>query len=86
MAEAEGMAASAMAAAAMSQDSNAPISEDQFNSTTALVQYLRTEADLAEGRARRLRQQAAALAQKYGISEAAQETYGKRVRTRCNLP
>ena len=51
--------------------------DDNVSATAALVAYLRLEADLAEEKARRLRQQANSLAQKFGISINAQEAYGK---------
>lgn len=48
-----------------------------FSSTAALVAYLRSEADLAEKKAKRLREQATALARQFGISEADQTAYGE---------
>jgi nucleotide-binding universal stress UspA family protein len=54
-----------------------PPDADNLSATAALVAYLRLEADLAEEKARRLRQQANHLAQKFGISITAQEAYGK---------
>eukprot|EP00934_Nitzschia_sp_Nitz4_P009200 Nitzschia sp. Nitz4//scaffold79_size90958//26588//27339//NITZ4_005015-RA/size90958-augustus-gene-0.174-mRNA-1//-1//CDS//3329558219//9190//frame0 len=70
MADTGDMAAAA-AAAASSQDS----SMYQFNGTAALITHLRMEADLAEEKARRLRHQAANLAESFGISERAQQAY-----------
>lgn len=70
MAEAVAIAAAA-AATSIPRDSNLT----EFNATSALVDYLRMEADFAEEKARKLRQQAASLAQRFGVSEAAQLAY-----------
>ena len=51
-------------------------SEEAFSSTQALVSYLRMEADLAEEKAKRLRDQAAALAIQFSVSETLQQQYG----------
>lgn len=50
--------------------------ESSFSSTSALVAFLRMEADAAEQKAKRFREQAAALARQYGISEADLVAYG----------
>jgi hypothetical protein len=73
MAEAAVAAAAAMAGMEPDQMMN----DENFSATTALVAFLRMEADLADEKAKRLRSQAAALAQKFGVSEAHQEAYGK---------
>lgn len=52
--------------------------QNGFSSTAALVAYLRNEADLAEKKAKRLRDQAASLAQQFGITGADQIAYGER--------
>lgn len=52
--------------------------DDNFAATAALVAFLRMEADLADDRAKRLREQAASLARRFGVSDARQEAYGKR--------
>jgi len=44
--------------------------------TQALVAFLRMEADMADEKARRLRQQADAMAQQFGITEESQLAYG----------
>ena len=67
------VAASAAAAAAAAGVNG----EDHFSATSALISYLRLEADLCEEKARRLRQQANFLAQKHGITTNAQDAYGK---------
>ena len=51
-------------------------SEEAFSSTQALVAFLRMEADLAEEKAKRLRDQAAALAIQFSVSETLQQQYG----------
>ena len=48
-----------------------------FSSTAALVSYLRSEADQAEKKAKRLREQASNLATQFGITEADQSAYGE---------
>jgi hypothetical protein len=45
--------------------------------TTALVAYLRSEADLAEQKAASLRAQAAALAAQYGLTDELLHRYGR---------
>ena len=50
--------------------------DEAFNATTALVAFLRMEADLAEQKAKRLRDQASSLAQQFGVTETLQEQYG----------
>ena len=47
-----------------------------FSATRALVGFLRSEADQAEEKARRLRAQSASLARKFGITDSQQSTYG----------
>ncbi len=64
-------------AAAAAASGDADVSDNNFSATTALVSYLRVEADLADEKARRLRQQADILAQQFGVSSIAQEAYGK---------
>ena len=73
--------ADAMAAIAAAASADSEFSDENFNATSALVSYLRLEADLAEEKARRLRQQAAMLAQQFGVSNTAQEAYGKTLPT-----
>lgn len=78
-------------AAAVAPNGDSNLSDEDFNATSALVGFLRMEADLSEEKARRLRQQAANLAQQFGVSTTAQEAYGKHanrvVRThRFSLP
>ena len=51
-------------------------SEEAFSSTQALVAFLRMEADLAEEKAKRLRDQAATLAIQFSVSETLQQQYG----------
>jgi hypothetical protein len=68
------MAESAVAAAMATAASNNQ--EGDFSSTTALIAFLRMEADAAEQKAKRFREQAAALARQFGVSEAAQLAYG----------
>lgn len=52
-------------------------SEDEnFSATSALVAFLRMEAEMAEEKAKRFRQQAVALARQFGVTEALQEAYG----------
>ena len=52
------------------------VSEESFSATQALVAFLRMEADLAEQKAKRLREQAAELGQQYNVSQALQDAYG----------
>jgi hypothetical protein len=68
------MAESAVAAAMATAASNNQ--EGDFSSTTALIAFLRMEADAAEQKSKRFREQAAALARQFGVSEAAQVAYG----------
>ena len=51
-------------------------SMDEFSITEAMVTYLRTEADRADDKAKRLRKQAAEIAERFGITEESQQTYG----------
>lgn len=52
-------------------------SEDEnFSATSALVAFLRMEAEMAEEKAKRFRQQAVLLARQFGVTEALQEAYG----------
>ena len=44
--------------------------------TESMVSYLRMEADHAEDKAKRLRKQAAEIAEQFGITEESQEIYG----------
>jgi hypothetical protein len=53
------------------------MSEENFSATAALVAFLRMEADIAEEKAKRLRDQATLLAQQFGVSDALQEAYGE---------
>jgi hypothetical protein len=69
--------AMAVAAAAAAASGELELSDENFNATATLVSYLRMEADLAEEKARRLREQASTLAQQFGVSSTAQEAYGK---------
>lgn len=48
---------------------------DEFSITEAMVTYLRTEADRADDKAKRLRKQAAEIAERFGITEESQQTY-----------
>ena len=54
-----------------------PLSPDDvgFATTKALVAYLRSEADSADEKAKRLREQALALSQRFGITEEMQTQY-----------
>jgi hypothetical protein len=70
---AESAVAAAMATAASNNSNN---QEGDFSSTTALIAFLRMEADAAEQKSKRFREQAAALARQFGVSEAAQVAYG----------
>lgn len=54
----------------------ASFSDEAFSATTALVAFLRMEADLAEQKAKRLREQASALAQQFGVTDTLQQQYG----------
>lgn len=67
-----------VAAAAAMEDGS--MNEESFNTTSALVAFLRMEADLSDEKAKRLREQAAALAQSFGVSEAIQDAYGTSVK------
>jgi hypothetical protein len=71
-------AAAVVAAASMQMDDN-QLSEENFSATTALIAFLRMEADLSEEKAKRLRDQASALAQNFGVSESVQDAYGTSV-------
>ena len=42
----------------------------------SLISFLRMEADLSEERAKRLRKQAATIAEQFGITEESQQAYG----------
>jgi hypothetical protein len=44
--------------------------------TRSLISFLRMEADLSEERAKRLRKQAATIAEQFGITEESQQAYG----------
>ena len=71
---AEAMAVLA-AARGLSEDNHS--NNNNLSAIRALVSYLVMEADLAEDRARRLREQADGMARRFGISALASETYGK---------
>jgi hypothetical protein len=74
---AEAMAAAAAAGMGVGFAVNdASFSDEAFSATTALVAFLRMEADLAEQKAKRLREQASALAQQFGVSDTLQQQYG----------
>jgi hypothetical protein len=75
MAEAMAMAAAGMGAGFPANDA-ASFSDESFSATTALVAFLRMEADLAEQKAKRLREQASTLAQQFGVSDTLQQQYG----------
>jgi hypothetical protein len=47
------------------------------NVVSALVAFLRHEADVADQNAHRLREQAAQLAEEYGVSDDMQDQYGE---------
>lgn len=49
--------------------------DPSVTTTHALVAYLRSEADLADEKAKRLRAQAAALAEQFGVTEEIQAQY-----------
>lgn len=55
-------------------------------STAALVAFLRCEADLSDERARRLRMQAEAMAEQFGVSGEMQQAYGKHFVARVVVP
>ena len=74
---AEAMTVAAAAAAAAGSGSDEMLSEDNFNVTQFLVNYLLTEADQAEQKAKKLREQAESLARRYNVSTALQEAFGK---------
>jgi hypothetical protein len=77
MAEAMAVAAAAgMGAGLFGADDAASFNDEAFSATTALVAFLRMEADLAEQKAKRLREQASALAQQFGVSDTLQQQYG----------
>ena len=67
-----------VAAAAGDSSSSFDADEAIANSSIAesMVTYLRTEANQAEERAKRLRKQAAEIAQQFGITEESQLSYG----------
>jgi hypothetical protein len=58
------------------EPSNSSVDDENYNATTALVAFLRMEAEMAEQKAKRFREQASALARQFGISEASQSVYG----------
>ena len=64
--------ASVSVAAAAALDSD----EANFSVTEAMVSFLRTEANQADARAKRLRKQAFELARQFGITEESQQSYG----------
>ncbi|MGK3743133.1 MAG: hypothetical protein ACI8RD_002065 [Bacillariaceae sp.] len=64
------MAANATAAAAAGDANNS------FSISRSLISFLRIEADLSEERAKRLRKQAATIAEQFGITEESQQAYG----------
>lgn len=68
------MAVAGTAAASSVSDQ---MSGDGFNSTQFLVNYMLMEADLADQKAKRLREQADDLARRFGVSLIAQEVYGE---------
>ena len=53
----------------------AAFADPSMTTTHALVAYLRMEADLADEKAKRLRAQAAALAEQFGVTEDMQSQY-----------
>eukprot|EP00980_Cylindrotheca_fusiformis_P028272 scaffold22589_cov138-Cylindrotheca_fusiformis.AAC.35 len=70
MAESEIGSGTMAASSATTNSPNQHSGPNSFSSTSALVAFLRMEADAAEQKAKRFRDQAAALARQYGISEA----------------
>jgi hypothetical protein len=50
---------------------------EDFSATAALVSYLRMEADMAEEKARKLRDQATAMALQFGVTVETQVAYGE---------
>ena len=70
------MANAATVAAMVTASTEGTYAEDNFSATSALVSFLRMEADLAEEKAKRLRAQATTLAKKFGVSDAIQDAYG----------
>ena len=51
------------------------MSDPSLTTTSALVSYLRMEADIADERAKRLRSQAAALSERFGVTAELQSQY-----------
>ena len=71
-----------MAALSVVANANATVAAaagDTNNSlavSRSLISFLRMEADLSEERAKRLRKQAATIAEQFGITEESQQAYG----------
>ncbi len=62
--------------ASMSVAADSSFDEANFSITESMVSFLRTEANHADERAKRLRKQAAEIAQQFGITEESQQSYG----------
>ena len=65
--------AAAMTAAPSVDDAGA-----SFSITESMISYLRMEANQAEDKAKRLRKQAANIAEQFGITQQSQFAYGTR--------
>ena len=79
MAESSAAAAfsvAATAAAAAAASSSSSDDTNSFSITESMVSYLRMEADLADDKAKRLRKQAANIAEQFGITKDSQQVYG----------
>ena len=68
--------ASVSVAAAAVDSSIADETGASFSITDSMVSFLRMEANQADARAKRLRKQAAEIAQRFGITEDSQRSYG----------
>lgn len=73
------MATTTVAASSVSSSGGEGNNEEDV-ATTALVAYLRSEADLSDLKAASLRAQARALAAQYGVTDELQQRYGTYIR------
>lgn len=73
------MATTTVAASSVSSSGGEGNNEEDV-ATTALVAYLRSEADLSDLKAAGLRAQARALAAQYGVTDELQQRYGTYMR------
>lgn len=67
----------AISVAATAADSSSFDDNASFSITESMVSFLRMEANHADERAKRLRKQAAEIAEQFGITEESQQSYGK---------